>query len=65
MILCNSDTEKIYHGKWYNKDRDYAMKNMRDNGCTYKEIAKCFGISRQRAHKIVEQVTVNQRNGFY
>ena len=44
MILCNSDTDKIYHGKWYNKDRDYAMKNMRDNGWRYKDIAKWFRV---------------------
>lgn len=64
MILTNQETGKRYHGKYYNKDRDYSMKSMKDNGCSYGYIANCFGVSRQRVHKIVEQATINQRNGF-
>lgn len=58
----NSTVQPEYKGDIQNRDRDYSMKQMHDNGLTYAEIAKCFNISRQRAHKIVEQA---KRNQFY
>ena len=56
--------EPIYHGHISNRDRDYSMKSMRDNGMTYEAIGKVFGMSRQRVHKIISQAELNQRNGL-
>lgn len=56
--------EKIYQGYIEHRDRDYSMKSMRDNGMTYEAIARVFGISKQRVHKIVSQAERNQRYGL-
>lgn len=56
--------EKTYQGYIENRDRDYSMKTMRENGMTYEAIARVFGISKQRVHKIVSQAERNQRYGL-
>lgn len=56
--------EKTYQGHIENRDRDYSMKAMRENGMTYEAIARVFSISKQRVHKIVLQAERNQRYGL-
>ena len=56
--------EPKYQGDINNRDRDYSMKSMHDNGMTYQQIGKCFNVSRQRVYKIVEQATRNQYYGL-
>lgn len=63
-LLYSAFEEKTYQGHIENRDRDYSMKNMRDNGMTYEAIARVFGISKQRVHKIVSQAERNQRYGL-
>ena len=65
LIFCTDESnEHQYKGHIENRDRDYSMKEMHDNGLTYDAIGKCFGVSRQRAHKIVEQARRNQLYGL-
>ena len=63
-LLYSAFEEKTYQGHIENRDRDYSMKTMRDNGMTYEAIARVFGISKQRVHKIVSQAERNQRYGL-
>lgn len=64
-VLKYKEPEKpTYQGDITHRDRDYSMKAMRDNGLTYAYIARVFGISKQRVHKIVSQAERNQRYGL-
>ena len=43
------------------KDRSFEMIKMRLDGCTYKEIAEKFGVTRQRVQQIVAEFTGKER----
>lgn len=47
--------------KQESKDRFLEMIKMRLDGCTYKEIAEKFGVTRQRVQQIVAEFTGKER----